>query len=102
MRRRVDGAVPAVVGNSSGATSGKSKRSCSSSEINRLRKETLNLRGVAELSILSMWQETAAMRDVKPAYVGSGSKPVKLKASKCFPVGAQKRTSDLRVDEFTA
>ena len=72
MRRRVDGAVPAVVGNSSGATSGKSKRSCSSSEINRLRKETLNLRGVAELSILSMWQETAAM-DVKPAYVGSGS-----------------------------
>ena len=38
----------------SGATSGKSKRSCSGSEINRLRKETLNLRGVAELSILSM------------------------------------------------
>ena len=72
MRRGVDGAVPAVAGNSSGATSGKSKRSCSGSEINRLRKETLNLRGVAELSILSIWQETAAMRDVRPAYVGSG------------------------------
>ena len=65
MRRRVDGAVPAVAGDSSGATSGKSKRSCSSSEINRLRKETLNLRGVAELSILSMWQETAAMRETR-------------------------------------
>ena len=33
----------------SGATSGKSKRSCSGSEINRLRKETLNLGGVQEL-----------------------------------------------------
>ena len=53
MRRGVDGAVPAVAGNSSGATSGKSKGSCSGSEINRFRKETLNLRGVAELSILS-------------------------------------------------
>ena len=62
MRRGVDGAVPAVAGNSSGATSGKFKRSCSGSEINRLRKEKLNACGVAELSILSMWQETAAMR----------------------------------------
>ena len=62
MRRGVDDAVPAVAGNSSGATSGRSKRSCSGSEINRLRKEKLNVCGVAKLSILSMWQETAAMR----------------------------------------
>jgi len=44
--RGVDGTVPAVAGNSSGATSGKSKRSCSGSEINRLRNETLNFRGL--------------------------------------------------------
>ena len=50
MRRGVDGAVPAVAGNSSGATSGKSKRSCSGGEINRLRKETLNLSGAANLA----------------------------------------------------
>ena len=62
MRRGVDGAVPAVAGNSSGATSGKSKRNCSGGEINRLRKEKLNVCGVAELSILSIWQKTAAMR----------------------------------------
>ena len=31
-----------------GATSGKSERSCSGGEVNRLGKETLNLRGVAE------------------------------------------------------
>jgi hypothetical protein len=36
-------------------------------------EETLNRPGVAELSTVSMWQETAAMRDVSPAYVGSGS-----------------------------
>ena len=70
MRRGVDGAVPVVAGNSSGATSGKSKRSWSGSEINRLRKETLNYAALP--SILSIWQETAAMRDVRPAYVGSG------------------------------
>ena len=62
MRRGVDGAVQAVAGNSSGATSGKSKRSCSG---NQSAPQTVNLRGVAELSILSMWQE-AAMRDVRP------------------------------------
>ena len=94
MRRRVDGAVPAVAGNSSGATSGKSKRSCSSSEINRLRKETLNLRGVAELSILSMWQETAAMREVRPAYVGSRSGPTKLIVSTMIPVIPQLPTCE--------
>ena len=54
-------------------TSGKSKGSCSGGEINRFGEETLNRRGLAELSTLSMWQETAAMRDVSPAYVGSGS-----------------------------
>jgi hypothetical protein len=48
------------------------KGSCSGGEINRFGEETLNRRGVAELSTLSMWQETAAMRDVNPAYVGSG------------------------------
>jgi hypothetical protein len=54
-------------------TSGKSKGSCLGGEINRLGEETLNRSGVAELSTVSMWQETAAMRDVSPAYVGSGS-----------------------------
>ena len=63
MRRGVDGAVQAVAGNSSGATSGKSKRSCSGNQ--SAPQGEVNLRGVAELSILSMWQE-AAMRDVRP------------------------------------
>ena len=88
MRRRVDDAVPAVAGNSLGAASGKSKRICSSSEINRVRKEMLNLAGVVELSILPMWQETAATRDVRPAYVGSGStEKILLRANvfRCSP-----------------
>ena len=72
MRSKVDVPVPAVPGGSSGVTSGKSKGSCLGGEINRLGEETLNRPGVAELSTVSMWQETAAMRDVSPAYVGLG------------------------------
>ena len=37
------------------------------------------------------------MRNVRPAYVGSGSKAEKLRRSKCFPVCARNRTSGLRI-----
>jgi hypothetical protein len=46
-------------------------------------------------------QETAALRKFDPAYDCNGSKPVSLKVSKCFPVCLRKRTSDLRVNEYT-
>src|SRR6266540_3373348 len=41
----------------------------------------------------SMRQEISALRDSTPAYVSSGSKPVRLRTSKCFPLCPRKRTS---------
>ena len=40
----------------------------------------------------SVRRETTALRDFNSAYVGSGSKPVKLKASRCFPLFVHERT----------
>jgi len=46
-------------------------------------------------------QEVVALRDFDAPYVSSGSKPVNLEASQCFPVYPRKRTSDLGVNEYT-
>ena len=39
-------------------------------------------------------QQPAAMQDFDPTYDRCGSKPVRLRASKCFPVCPRKRTSN--------
>ena len=41
-----------------------------------------------------MEQQPAAMQDFDPTYDRCGSKPVRLRASKCFPVCPRKRTSN--------